>query len=437
MDAALTGDCREVMRGLIADGVKVQMCVTSPPYWGLRDYGTASWEGGSEECGHRESDRRNSRPKGAFHGGNDESQTHPYRTTCRQCGARRIDAQLGLEATPEEYVVTMVEVFRLVRELLAEDGTLWVNMGDSYASGGSGGYSDKSTLAGFTNPMTKGRVMNAAPLQRSAPPGLKPKDLVGIPWRVTFALQEDGWYLRSDIIWHKPNPMPESVSDRPTKAHEYLFLLSKKANYFYDAEAVREPGVEPDRQRGDAIGYTQRRLAGRPVDRVAKTPPYRNRRSVWTIPTQPYSEAHFATFPRKLVEPCILAGTSERGHCPGCGARWRRIIERGELVPTSPHYDKRAYGLERVVADRNIQAINRGRDGHRSNMAFENKTLGWQPGCACGLDPLPDIVLDPFLGSGTSAEVAQRLGRRWLGIDLNPGYSAMQQARTAQRGLAL
>jgi DNA modification methylase len=220
----------------------IQCCITSPPYWGLRDYGVVG--------------------------------------------------QIGLEPTPEEYVEKMVEVFREVRRVLRDDGTLWLNLGDSYnGSGGAGGdYAPGGLKAG--QPKYPGRRISA----------LKPKDLVGIPWRVAFALQEDGWYLRSDIIWHKPNPMPESVRDRPTKAHEYMFLLTKSGKYYYDADAVREPCATSDHERGDGNGPYR-------ADHFNHNPLGRNRRDVWTIPTRPYKGAHFATFPPALVEPCLLAGS--------------------------------------------------------------------------------------------------------------------------------
>lgn len=259
------GDTREVMAQMEPESV--HSVVTSPPYWGLRDYGEPG--------------------------------------------------QLGLERTPEEYVENMVAVFREVRRVLRADGTIWLNLGDSYAAGGSGGYSDKSTLSGFTSPDTKGRVMNDAPMQRRAPDGLKPKDLVGIPWRVAFALQADGWYLRSDIIWAKPNPMPESVTDRPTKSHEYLFLLAKSQRYYFDADAVREAAEHREWRddRSNAItaypGSPNRYSDG--PSGYPTNPAGRNIRSVWTIATQPYPGAHFATFPPKLVEPCIKAGCPEGG----------------------------------------------------------------------------------------------------------------------------
>jgi len=251
MNRVFFGDCRDTMRTLIADGVRVQMCVTSPPYFGLRDYG------------------------------------HP--------------GQLGLEKTPAEFVAAMVEVFGLVRELLADDGVLWLNLGDSYsanwnssrAKGGGG-------LKGEDAPRTR--------ITRT--PGFAPKNLMGVPWRVAFALQDAGWYLRQDIIWHKPNPMPESVTDRCTKAHEYLFLLTKNERYFWDAQAMQEPSEHLHLAgKPQKFGYADASAMRNDGDRVVIRSETRNKRSVWTVPTAPYSGAHFATFPPALIEPCILAGS--------------------------------------------------------------------------------------------------------------------------------
>jgi DNA modification methylase len=291
------GDCVEVMAGMEADSV--HCCVTSPPYWSLRDYG--------------------------------------------------VEGQLGLEPTPEEYVERMVAVFREVWRVLRDDGTLWLNLGDSYNAQYRGGGFDTASDKQRSNFGTADFMATKARMVT----GLKPKDLVGIPWRVAFALQADGWYLRSDIIWAKPNPMPESVRDRPTKAHEYVFLLSKQARYWYDAEAIAEASC-------GAAEYPKRHGNGESVCgpggayRVGSTTSGRNRRTVWTIATQPYPEAHFATFPEKLVEPCVLAG------CPVGGT-----------------------------------------------------------------------VLDPFCGSGTTGVVAARLGREFIGIELNPEYVAMAKRRIA------
>ena len=338
MNKVFFGDCRDTMRDLIAQGVKVQMCVTSPPYFGLRDYG------------------------------------HP--------------GQLGLEATPAEFVAAMVEVFGLVREMLTDDGLLWLNLGDSYAA--NRGYQVASTL--MNGDATNKAQAGDGHGMKAADFGLKPKDLIGIPWRVALALQAAGWYLRQDIIWHKPNPMQESVTDRCTKAHEYLFLLSKSERYYFDARAIAQPIAESSKERlsqpnlpnqagsdrvpgktngnmkavGPRFGGNKYGDDDREESRTKSGNEYTggdglaNRRSVWTVPTVPYSGAHFATFPPALIEPCILAGS---------------------------------------------------RSG--------------------------DTVLDCFFGSGTTGEVAGNLGRNWIGCEINDQYAPLQQARTAQRGLAL
>jgi DNA modification methylase len=308
LDYVICGDALAELRKLPDE--LVHCCVTSPPYWGLRDYG--------------------------------------------------VDGQLGLEPTPEEYVANLVAAFREVRRVLRDDGTLWLNLGDCYnGSGGAGGdYNPGGLKEG--QPKYPGRNISS----------LKPKDLVGIPWRVAFALQADGWWLRSDIIWHKPNPMPESVTDRPTRAHEYIFLLSKSQHYYYDAQAIREPSSMPlpssdtknkrnerkqgrrDKQRGHGrrhAGFNERWDQMSKAEQCAMG---RNKRSVWTVATRPFPEAHFATFPLQLIEPCILAGA-----------------------------------------------------------------------------PVGGLVLDPFAGSGTTAVAAKRLGRQWLGIELNPEYAEMARRR--------
>lgn len=314
------GDAMTVLRTLPDESV--QCCVTSPPYWGLRDYG--------------------------------------------------MSGQLGLESTPDLYVSAMVDVFREVRRVLQDDGTLWLNLGDSYAGSGKG---DNPNGKQGTNHGTR----FASPTSGMVPIGLKVKDLCGIPWRVAFALQADGWYLRCDIIWSKPNPMPESVTDRPTKAHEYLFLLSKSERYYYDAEAIKEPaiyyglsgqdesgykdakkynGKHSDKQRGHSrrhAGFNERWDV---MTRTEQCSTMRNKRSVWVVATRPYPDAHFATFPPKLIEPCILAGS-----------------------------------------------------------------------------PTDGTVLDPFHGAGTTGMVAQRFGRRYIGIELNTDYIEMSKKRMMQSAL--
>ena len=332
----LQGDVRETLRTLEAGSV--QTCVTSPPYFGLRDYG--------------------------------------------------VSGQIGLEPTPADYVEQMVTVFREVRRVLRDDGTLWLNLGDSYNSSPPGNKNpmSKSGLNGAqTSTSYRARLEETQQRQqehRGLIAGLKPKDLIGIPWRVAFALQQDGWYLRQDIIWHKPNPMPESVRDRCTKAHEYVFLLSKSERYYWDAEAMQEPAtgqlpgnVNPvkgarayaERQRSKRDSFKRdasKRAQAIPGQTVGTHRPdrpeseydteTRNRRSVWTVATRPYKGAHFATFPPALIEPCVLAGA-----------------------------------------------------------------------------PFDGLVLDPFTGSGTTAAVALQHGRRFIGCELNPDYIKLAEARIA------
>ena len=310
------GDCRETMRRWKEQGIKAQTCVTSPPYFGLRDYGH--------------------------------------------------EGQLGLEETPEEYIKAMVEVFRCVWDVLEDNGTLWLNIGDSYVGAisqhkDSGSFGETSCISKKTQggiPQT-GRVERNRLLREN---GLKQKDLIGIPWMMAFALRVDGWYLRQDIIWHKPNPMPESVQDRCTKAHEYIFLMSKSQKYYYDADAIKEAAIHEGRivkasgsdAKNGAKGEFGATAAGFTKHDTLVTD--RNKRSVWTVTTKPYAGAHFAVFPSDLIEPCILAGA-----------------------------------------------------------------------------PVGGIVLDPFMGSGTTAQVAQNLGRKYLGCELNPDYCQLQNIRTAQQ----
>ena len=292
------GDCRAIMRQWAQDGVKVQTCVTSPPYYGLRDYGTGKWIGGDESCDHVASENK--------HGGqradrNQEGYKKQYKDVCQKCGATRQDLQIGMEETPEEYIDNMVEVFQCVKDILADDGTLWVNIGDSYA--GNNSQASNNGRAGFGNP--RERVVNRTG------EGLKTKDLIGIPWMLAFALRADGWYLRQDIIWHKPNPMPESVTDRCTKSHEYIFLLSKSQKYFYDADAIKEEGVIPAgtlAAKGSEERAKQKGVNARPPE-YKEYDGQRNKRSVWTVPVKPYSGAHFAVYPEELIEPCIMAGS--------------------------------------------------------------------------------------------------------------------------------
>jgi DNA modification methylase len=380
------GDCRLILPTLPAGSVRC--VVTSPPYWGLRDYGTARFEGGDPECPHIVASRVRAegeagRGSSTLVGTTDTMRANEIvraipKDICK-CGARRIDAQLGLERTPEEYVAALVGVFREVRRVLADDGTLWLNLGDSYAGSGRGIWNvpdDVKTAAGiketYRPSVAPGRDFHDKRVEAGAigrnwvapPPGLKNKDLVGIPWRVAFALQADGWYLRSDIIWSKPNPMPESVTDRPTKAHEYVFLLSKSAAYYYDADAISEPSiyagkvVTNDNGKNGQMGEYGATRGGFLKPEGVTVKDTRNARSVWTIPTQPTPDAHFATFPEELAHRCVAAGS------------------------------------------------------------------------AAG-----DTVMDPFFGSGTVGKVAERLGRKWIGIELSEDYVKIAKRKTAQIGL--
>jgi DNA modification methylase len=380
----IVGDVRDKLRDLPDESVNC--VVTSPPYFGLRDYGTAKWEGGDEACDHKGPPRQSQRStlRGNGHGEGKplshylQSLNQPFRHVCGKCGARRIDSQIGLEQTPADYVAEMVGVFREVWRVLRRDGTCWVNLGDSYNAAGRVGHGTRVGRKQGTNRASA----NGADACRPSCASLKPKDLLGIPWRVAFALQDDGWWLRRDIIWHKSNPMPESALDRCTTAHEYLFMLTKAERYYYDAEAIKEPVTGNAHRRGNGVNAKIKVLGGwdggkeahgafhregggarayRPKQNpsfsaaVTETVEMRNKRSVWTIPTAPYPEAHFATFPPALVEPCIKAG------CPAGGT-----------------------------------------------------------------------VLDPFFGSGTTGLVADRLGRDCIGIELNPTYADMARSRLSQ-----
>lgn len=361
----------------------VQTCVTSPPYWGLRSY-----------AGEQETDWADG-------------------TRC----------PLGLEPTPELYVAHMVEAFREVRRVLRPDGTLWLNLGDSYAASGMGGNPAESKY--------RKQATNVGSLihGRKPSPHLKPKDLVGIPWMVAFALRADGWYLRSDIIWHKPNPMPESVRDRPTKSHEYIFLLTKGERYYYDHVAIMEPvaassiarvsqnGGNPTfaagRDRTEAAGRGRQTLR---ADQLVNLHG-RNKRSVWTVATRPYSGEHFATYPPDLIEPCILAGSSPQA-CGVCGTPWARCVEikRGERDDAGRTHSTTEQRLGRTpVPERGWEST--------------RQTTGWRPTCKHDDGSGLSTVLDPFNGSGTTGLVAVRHGRNYVGVDISDEYLDLARQR--------
>lgn len=394
----------------------VHCVVTSPPYWGLRDYGTAQWQGGLTECDHI------SRPqvseKAASNGG--ALRDNPYKDKCGKCGASRIDSQLGLEPTPEAYVAKMVAVFREVRRVLRSDGTCWVNLGDSYNSSTQ---FNNNKGARYTEAKDGNAWAGHRPLLSS----LKNKDLVGIPWMTAFALRADGWYLRSDIIWSKPNSMPESVTDRPTKSHEYVFLLSKSAKYFFDQEAVKETATSTDNSLRDRDNTKLNNTPGRTRMCGLVTNGYhsRNIRSVWNIATQPFSEAHFATFPERLVDRCISAGTSEKGVCGECGKPWVRVIEKESAYTAVESSSVKA--IERESGNGYYRSNSKETGGVSGNVS--RVTTGWCSQCDHVASPVPATVLDIFSGSGTSGVVARRLGRNYIGIELNPQYVAMSERR--------
>ena len=310
----IVGDNRATLASLPSGSV--QTCITSPPYWGLRDYGTATWIGGSDDCDHLGKPMATRANINANTGGRDVKNSdyrEPMGQSCSKCGALREDDQIGLEDSPESFVEQLCLVFDEVWRVLSDDGTLWLNLGDSY----NGAAPNRSGANRFND----GRTNRDKRFSVGGVAGLKSKDLVGIPWRVAFALQARGWYLRSEIIWHKPNPMPESVTDRPTKSHEHIFLLTKSAQYFYDHEAIKEPVTESSLNRAKYAFHSDRPSTknnalgdngGIHVDEMGKRfvdPSGRNKRDVWSVPTRGFPGAHFAVYPPDLIEPCVLAGS--------------------------------------------------------------------------------------------------------------------------------
>lgn len=344
-----------------------------------------------------------------------------------------VAGQLGLEKTPDEYVAALVAVGREVRRVLRADGTFWLNLGDSYAGSGK-----RHTATGTTEGAKQ--ATNVGSLTGIVTSGGKPKDLLGMPWRVAFALQADGWWLRSAIIWAKGlsycasysgSVMPESVRDRPTSAHEYLFLLARAPGYYYDGEAVAEDSVYPDDDRKARSAAGQKRM---PSERVAGVRPgaalypRRHLRDVWAINPEHYAGAHYAVMPTALVEPCIRAGTSERGCCPRCGAPWSRVTSSSGKTSRDALHERGASAYA-TSALRNAQGLDY-TGGHTANIRLV-ETTGWEPTCDCGCEPVPCVVLDPFSGAGTTGLVASRLGRRYVGVDLSRGYCAMARVRIA------
>jgi DNA modification methylase len=424
--------CGDAIDVLAAHPVgSVQTCITSPPYWGLRDYGVAPrvW-GGDPGCRHRWGEGERGRRSDLLPSAKSSSRRRLGRDGrqgaagleggrfCRRCGAWR--GCLGLEPEPDLYVEHLVSVLREVRRVLREDGTLWLVIGDSFAANRSYQVRDRK------------RGEPGGPLPARVPETLKPKDLVGIPWRAAFALQADGWWLRSDIVWAKPNAMPESVSDRPTRAHEIVFLLAKSRRYFYDAEAVREP----DQGRRSGNGYKRPERLSYGGAEAARGQDFewvggagRNRRSVWTVPTQCFKGAHFATFPEALVEPCLLAGTSPTA-CRSCGAPWRRIVDSRRLLDGEKEITGSWTGADRLGSGRSLEATGVG----HWRVEVRRQTVGWEASCEHDDPGGRCTVLDPFTGAATAGIVAARHGRDFLGIELSGAYARMARRRLREAG---
>jgi DNA modification methylase len=418
----INGDCRAVLPTL--DAESFDCIVTSPPYWGLRDYGTATWEGGDADCDHSH-----------FLGGggaasakqmtSSGTQKYQYRDICGKCGARRVDSQIGLEPTLDAYVEEMASLGDALWRVLKPSGTFWLNLGDSYSMStkGSSGKGDKQVS-------NAGTIL--ADRRWAIQPGLKPKDLCGVPWRVAFALQARGWWLRSAIVWHKPNPMPESVTDRPTSAYEMVFLLTKADRYFYDADAIADAATfagktislgEKSFSKGQSSGAGVA-ASGNALNDTYEVKATRNARNVWTISTQPFKGSHFATMPPDLAERCIKAGTSEKGCCPHCGKAWFRNVEQDPCDKAGRIASGEKWGPQNIIGAKANNA------GGFDRFSGQKRFIGWRPTCDCPAhEPIPARVLDPFGGAGTTGLVADRLGRNATLIELNPAYRDMGAVR--------
>jgi DNA modification methylase len=485
----LVGDAVTRLRELPAGSIHA--CITSPPYYALRDYGTGKWEGGDAGCDHKAPPGGGKVPGSGLAGpGNREgySADGQFRAVCGKCGAKRIDKQIGMEQTPAEYVARLVEVFGEVRRVLRDDGVLWLNLGDSYNSSPPGNKApmSKSGLNGAqTSKRYRDRLEDTQQRQqegRKLIDGIKPKDLLGIPWQVAFALRDAGWYLRAAVPWLKANPMPESVTDRPSTSHEMVFLLAKRSRYFWDAEEVKRNGEpyrvkQPDGwQSGPGAHGTihhQGREHGLTTDEVRAGRSLRTadfwfdsldsaidaarahlahledvKRSGgllldeageplgFAVNPKGFKGAHFATFPERLVSEMVKAATSAEGCCPACGAPWKRQTERqrkptrpgdgSKILKSAEHRDD----IDPEINWRNSTLNYGNRDPQRH--VTHTATLGWLPTCTCEAgEAVPCRVLDPFAGAGTTLLVALKLGRHGVGVELNSEYARMAEERIA------
>jgi DNA modification methylase len=382
----LQGSCLDKLKELPDQSINT--CITSPPYWGLRDYGTAEWEGGDPNCDHINANKIGGQGiKSKKQHTSIGTQNFQHQKACSKCGAVRKDKQLGMEDTPEEFVDNLVEVFREVKRVLRDDGTVWLNLGDSFLSN---------------------------------------KQLGCIPFKVAIALQQDNWILRQDIIWHKPNPMPESVRDRCTKAHEYIFLLSKSPKYYFDNEAIKEDSTESSKARLKQNIANQKgsdRVPGKNNGNMkAVGGDKRNKRSVWTVTTKPFKGAHFATFPMDLIEPCVLAGCPEKV-CVACGTPYERVIQKQKSLQVERN--KRSGTNDRKIGGV-LDKYN------RENPPID---LGLEKQCNCETNETkPGTVLDPFGGSGTTGIVASNHNRNAVLIELNAEYIEIARQRIQDQG---
>jgi len=436
------GDARQMAE--LPDN-SVQCVVTSPPYWGLRKYsGLPNLIWGDNHCEHQWGEvspagyRSSDTNPGKLQSIATQNRDGLTSSTCSLCGAWK--GQYGLEPMPEMYIQHTLEFLREIRRVLRKDGVVFWNIGDSYSHGVPGGGSV------FDNGRTDGRVsyesdgVRGREKIKTSAPGLKPKDLCLIPFRVAIAAQEDGWWVRSVIIWSKPNPMPESVTDRPTESHEYILMLTKSAKYYWDMEAVREPNLPQSIERAKHAWKqhkTNDMVAIHNVDTERMGERFvpeagRNIRSVWEFPTQPYPAAHFAVFPEKLPETCIKAATPEAGCCSKCGAPWERIVEKTKIPEGTTHtrYGKQDNGGRLALHRQGVRE-----EGHEEYIP--PKTLGWKPTCKCNAGKVPSLVLDPFAGSGTTLWVAKKLGRRAVGYELSEEYCQLALERNRQMGMEL